>query len=347
MHSILLVVLSSVLSCSKVNVDKQESDIADVPNMVMTQEYNIPIKSGAVTIVTYKGDTLAVTSKPMTILIPKDAVTKSNSSQLNIEYDENLKIDFTRRSYSWQVIAFEDSHKGDYDYNDLILHLKYELKDNIMKIGIHPVALGSTKDIELGYRLFQNGQQIGADKIVSDNCRRDFFNDKSGFINTVSLTKRIPWFIKSKIQTIELAHPELPVYVVWFIRVDKSKDGYREYCVVNQEQQIRILDDNHRPYGIVFNNLLELGKGYNQSGQPDGSVGLGWFAYPLEGRQIDAVYSLFDSWVKGEVENFAKDYYNPQTGETNNFNIDLSFKIYDESDQNKCVYIMSGVNLFK
>lgn len=38
----------------------------------------------------------------------------------------------------FQVICFEDSYEGDYDYNDLVIHVLYQQKGNIFGFGVQP-----------------------------------------------------------------------------------------------------------------------------------------------------------------------------------------------------------------
>ena len=48
--------------------------------------------------------------------------------------------------------AFEDSRKGDYDYNDLIIHVSWSIRENSYTIAVQPIALGSSKKISWDLR---------------------------------------------------------------------------------------------------------------------------------------------------------------------------------------------------
>ena len=64
----------------------------------------------------------------MTIQIPKGMKVSTKGStgdEISIEYevlnDTDAKIAYNK---SWQAIMFEDTRSGDYDYNDLIIHVR-------------------------------------------------------------------------------------------------------------------------------------------------------------------------------------------------------------------------------
>ena len=92
-------------------------------NLVTTQEYVVPVKEGYTTIVTYNGQRLAVTSDPITILIPKEAassITKANDEpKLFVYFEEGVTKIPT--STLWQTIAFEDSKAGDWKARALLI----------------------------------------------------------------------------------------------------------------------------------------------------------------------------------------------------------------------------------
>lgn len=345
-----IAIVALLSSCSKGNNVPSPDPVgnADIENMISTEEFKVPIKDGFTTVITQGMDTLAIASSPITILIPKGSApsSKENSiNQININYTDDVIISKENQTTLWQVIAFEDSKKNDYDYNDLVIHTKAETRNGVLRIGIQPVALGASKKIALGYKIFQKGENITGNKIVCDDCRKALFNNYEGYINTSTINHKFPWFIKSKIQEVKLKYADSPAYIVWFINV-LDEEGPIELCAINQHQDHNILDNNFRPYGIVFSKLLKLGEGYNQKGQPDGSVGLDWFRYPKESISIENSYLHFDKWVKGEVDNFAFNYLHSTDKEKYNITDDNTFKIYYKDDADKSVYVMKNYNLF-
>lgn len=139
------------------------------------ENYTVPIKEGYTTYAMY------VANEPITIKIPKNAIANRSNNEFKIDFGI-IKSNNTYSKY-WQVVMFEDSESMDYDYNDLIIHVRNECqypweKDySLQNISIQPIALGSTKTIKLGCIL---------EYIVSDNVRHDLFNNATGFINTES-----------------------------------------------------------------------------------------------------------------------------------------------------------------
>ena len=242
------------------------------------EDYTVPVKEGYTTYVMYAGDTLAVANEPITIKIPKKATaTRSNSG---------FKVDFgiieNNDTYSkyWQAVMFEDSESMDYDYNDLIIHVRNEClypwgKDySLQNISIQPIALGSTKTIKLGCILSDNSEHI-----VSDNVRRDLFNNTTGFINTESQKEPIrykldKWLVEHKLT--KNARPS----IAWFIEVA----GKRYYAISSE------LD--YRNYDM-----------FNQEAMPYGIVTYSTFTYPEELTSIFKAYPGFNDWLNKGAAN--------------------------------------------
>ena len=92
---------------------------------------------------------------------------------------------------TWQVVAFEDSRKGDYDYNDLIIHVSWSIRENSYTIAVQPIALGSSKKIKLGFEKMDGNISSVDEVIVAEDCRKDLFEGKEGFINTFSGKEKV------------------------------------------------------------------------------------------------------------------------------------------------------------
>lgn len=58
------------------------------------------------------------------------------------------------------MVCFEDSRSGDYDYNDLVIHVKYQWNGTRFGFGVHPIALGSTKEVRLGAVVYKGSTRI-------------------------------------------------------------------------------------------------------------------------------------------------------------------------------------------
>lgn len=313
------VILACLLTaaCVKKNTPGPDDESTRIENLLTTQEFAVTsIPEGMYAQVTdaASGNTIAVLSAPATILLAR-STTPSVSYVKAVDYNENVPIDATQL---WQVIAFEDSRNGDYDYNDLVIHVKYQTNslpgrygenqgDRSLAIGIQPIALGSLKKIALGCDIYQGQKLIKGGIIIADDCREKFFGGASGMINTYSNVQKefcrfdyLPYY-GSNLLYYQSANPD-PLYVNWFIDVD---GGTRLYAVSSQRSN-QMLDPQQRPYGIVFS---ETGYSYYQGNQ---RVGKDWFNYPVESTPIDQVYPKFGAWLKGEcsTESF-KQMYDP------------------------------------
>lgn len=251
-------------------------------NCETSEDFVVPVKEGFSTIVTYGGDTLAVASQPITIKVPKDTKTRgAASSQIKLEY-AILKTTDTYSKF-WQAVMFEDTKTGDYDYNDLVIHVRnwvYYKKDYTTQfIEIQPIALGNQKIIKLGCVLCDHSVHV-----ISDDVRRDLFKGEKGFINTENGKTAIRYALDSALVYNDLPAQALAT-IAWFIEVDGQRyfaiSGdfpYSDYDQFNAEGM---------PYGLV---IFGGNEGKNN----------GTFSYPLEETSIFEAYPDFRGWINGE-----------------------------------------------
>lgn len=289
-------------ACEKNGAEKPSGDRSgvDMENIVSTAEFRVPVTQGKVSVVrSATGGEIARTASPVTILVGKD-------DKPAVEYVDAAPGDENEtRSSLWQVVLFEDSRSGDYDYNDLVIHVKYDVKGDKFGIGIQPIALGSTKKITLGCDLWQNGAYLRQGIIVAEDCRAKFFGGTDKMVNTFGVDPDFcvfdykPYYGSN---LITLKDAGKPVYVNWFIEVD----GGTRFYAVSTVRTTGVLDGNKRPYGLV---LTTTGYSYEQEGQ--GTVGRDWFNYPRESVSIEKVYPNFAKWLTGEYTGTLSSMYDP------------------------------------
>lgn len=118
-----------------------------ITRFVTTTEFKVPVKNEKVTVVMVGEDTIAVAYSEFPILIPKgidpqvsymdvDGIaSQKNLSRANGDTFIN-KVDVgVNKAKLFQVICFEDSRKGDFDYNDLVIHVKYQQRGDIFGLA--------------------------------------------------------------------------------------------------------------------------------------------------------------------------------------------------------------------
>lgn len=233
MKNYVLLVVSSILalcSCSD-NKDVYDSNVANqianlnaIPNVniaevssfKMTQKYNVPVQAGKVTVITKGNDTLAITDHAITINIPKTAsvvnqvssnaktrgasVEDTDIDKIVVQYkDINSLTGFvpgTAKTNQETIMMFEDSPVNcDYDYNDVVLLVKYQTTtdgngQNIVNIAVKPLAYGAKYNIKFGFDY--KGDSTTTDKtivapsstgiVLSNNVKKDFFDNRE--VNT-------------------------------------------------------------------------------------------------------------------------------------------------------------------
>jgi hypothetical protein len=319
----ILIALSAVILFAAC-VDKDEvATIGDaqrvnLTNAITTKDYSISTKPGMFTIVyTADGMLIAIDSVSQPITVPKGVEIKTAYAQanqvnevlnsLNINQtngNENNSFDGTGTYQLWQTIAFEDMLVGDNDYNDLVIHCKYQMKNKQLRIGIHPVALGGSLRIALGCDIYK-GTTFVKEVMIADNCRRDLFDNQQGFLNTQTFnfkTEETDGHKMTKVVKYVFSNDEFSnsgaVTVNWFILVYDASGT----TVVNRFNALstryidnNMLDANSSPYGII---TTYTGKHDSDYGLSNGNTGHDWFNYPLEKEKIYNAYTSWSNWLK-------------------------------------------------
>ena len=306
-----LVAILALTGCVKNNSSKTfTSD--DVAPFISTEEYKVPVKAGYYAVVTCCGDTLAVTGAVLqdstaVIWIPKSKVnnvtTKTSSSEgqvvstvktKDVTDSDGVVISYypiTASTYGgravnryqlWQSIGFEDSKDIDYDYNDLVIHILTRVHNGQLHVGIHPIAYGAQKTIELGFTVYKNGAEV-INQVVSSNCRADLFEGVTGtggYINTKDYDHQYTdWY---KIYTVPGSYGDLSgVEFVWWII--PSDTGEPIYAVNEKTAPSTLLNSSGMPYGVVCSYMSD---GYDDGRNKGTKVGYNWFFYPKEGVSI-------------------------------------------------------------
>lgn len=295
--ALLALILLITTSCiDKVDYSEKMKEL--VLNCETFEDFKVPISEGKVTIVYIGSDTLAITSRPMTIKVPKNrnsVITRSGNENFGFKFidEENENYEtLKKRTYSayWQAVMFEDTRSGDYDYNDLVIHIKNSINTPwgtnkaLQTIELQPIALGSSKNIGLGCVLSDYSEHI-----ISNNVRKDLFKDNNGFINTLDENEPIRFKLeKTSIINYELEFNNDKTYwIAWFIEVD----GIRQYAISGDyefKDYSNTISKDLLPYGLVI------------------ADDNGTFNYPKEKISVFDTYPTFKEWVYNSNANIGK-----------------------------------------
>ena len=200
---------SSCLKLQRPDNSEKEAEIAQaMEKFVLTESVTVEVPEGKLAVVTLKGTTDTIAILPMTASIMVPSASAFAEAETKAKGDPSINVSIINPtggmnpghayhagfSDSYFTLAFEDSFKGDYDYNDLVLEIRldnrkiegkkapYTLEDFIGRLHIKPIACGSRNKIGFGIRIGKNGEDI----LLTDDVRRDYFDGAEGFINTAS-----------------------------------------------------------------------------------------------------------------------------------------------------------------
>lgn len=302
----LALLLCLPVSCIKEENLYQEPNV-DLANLASTEILNVEVPSGKIAVVKFYEDTLGVCSYSQELLVPKESKSLTRASfeeGITIEYlDKYGHNELEDKSQIFQVIAFEDSKKGDYDYNDLIVHAKITKHGNngSITVQVHPIALGATKDFGLGLTI-QTSDGTTIDNLLFSNCRQELFSNLQGFINTVDDNNIIKFeqTYKKNIKQNSDNKKNSITAIDWYLFVGSEK----LYAV---SDNYKCLDNKFRPYGLIFTNIRkDLFKyGYD-------NCGYDWWQYPKENVSIDEIYPFTQMFLEGSYSDFYA-FGNPQS----------------------------------
>lgn len=283
----------------------------DIDHFQTAETFDVPVKAGSVTIVKADGVTIAEADSPLTIWVPRMNRTRAEEG-VSVEY---VPVDeypgFTgNKAQMFQVICFEDSYEGDYDYNDLVIHVLYQQKGNIFGFGVQPIALGSAKSIQLGCTVYKGATKVFDGLITPEgkDCREQYFKSIEGFINVnnrneIDFTE--PNYLASTCRNWDLskiAGTGAP-RVEWFIEAGGKRIYALSTAYLNQS-----FDKSGLPLGLV---ITTTGTVYTENGY---ECGFDWFNYPHESVHIRNVYPQVWEWLSSDkAYSFSEFYdgYNP------------------------------------
>ena len=267
----------------------------DIDHYQTAGTYDVPVKEGCITVVKAYGVTLAEAESPMTIWVPRMTLTRSDEGLTTTFVPRDEYPNFAgNKSQLFQVVCFEDSRRGDYDYNDLVIHVLYQTRQNIFGFGVQPVALGSTKSIKLGCVVYKGGKRIFKGLITPEgaDCRSQYFKSMEGTLNTYDKANiKVGEYLGSTIRNWDVSKIEGDgvMRVEWYIEVDNGVELYALSTAYLNDS----FDKDKLPYGLVITatgtEYVDENGGY--------LCGFDWFNYPRESVHIKEVYPELWNWL--------------------------------------------------
>lgn len=284
----LLLTAVAAFACASCVVDKSAGPANDktvqIGNIEAYVDYQVPVKSGSATIVTLDEDTLAVTRTTATIPVPRYAV---RSGVLKTTYsDDPIYENFSASQY-WHYIAFEDSRKADYDYNDLVIHCRVRTSNGGFgenhqmlhkhEVSVQPVALGGTRKLKLGilYKESEASDRV-LEKILCEDIRAGLFDGNPTFPINTNPSKEIRQVSSELTPLFTLTNYDLAFKVVWFIETGSDR-FYAATTNLGADQTYEMISPDGLPYGISLTQKWD---------------------YPIEKCSIREVYPGFDEWLR-------------------------------------------------
>ena len=271
-----------LISCIEIGSLQKKIDLS---NIDLTKTLDIKPPKDGVAIVTSDLDTIAITAVAQTVVVNKFAPVKIEYRSAE-EFPDYKNGGISRYN---QTLAFEDTKKGDQDYNDLIVYVNQENgrkgKEHKIKLKITPIALGSTIPIAFGFDDYD-----GDEYTIANDCRKELFKSDKGFINTVK-NGDIKSYKTIHTKTYQMKSTDWKYTKLNFwIKASGNKLYIATASHSEEEIDYSLMVGNHnKPYGLSI---------------PD------FFEYPAETKSIYNTYPDFDKWIKGDLNDFRNTGYN-------------------------------------
>ena len=265
-----------LISCIEIGSLQKKIDLS---NIDLTKTLNIKPPKDGVAIVTSDLDTIAITAVAQTVVVNKFAPVKIEYRSVE-EFPDYKNGGISRYN---QTLAFEDTKKGDQDYNDLIVYVNQENgwngKGYKIKLKVTPIALGSTIPIAFGFDDYD-----GDEYTIADDCRKELFKSNKGFINTVK---------NGDIKSYKTIHTK-----TYQMKSTDWKYTKLNFWIKASGNKLYIATASHSEEEIDYNSMVGThNKPYGLS-IPD------FFEYPAETKSIYNTYPDFDKWIKGDLNDF-------------------------------------------
>lgn len=271
-----------LISCIEIGSLKKKIDLS---NIDLTKTLDIKPPKDGIAIVTSDLDTIAITAVAQTVVVNKFVPVKIEYRSVE-EFPDYKNGGISRYN---QTLAFEDTKKGDQDYNDLIVYVNQENgwngKRYKIKLKITPIALGSTIPIAFGFDDYD-----GDEYTIANDCRKELFKSDKGFINTVK-NGDIKSYKTIHTKTYQMKSTDWKYTKLNFwIKASGNKLYITTASHSKEEIDYSLMVGTHnKPYGLSI---------------PD------FFEYPAETKSIYNTYPDFDKWIKGDLNDFRNTGYN-------------------------------------
>jgi hypothetical protein len=271
-----------LISCIEIGSLRKKIDLS---NIDLTKTLDIKPPNDGVAIVTSDLDTIAITAVAQTVVVNKFAPVKIEYRSAE-EFPDYKNGGISRYN---QTLAFEDTKKGDQDYNDLIVYVNQENgwdgKGYKIKLKVTPIALGSTIPIAFGFDDYD-----GDEYTIANDCRKELFKSDKGFINTVK---------NGNIKSYKTIHTK-----TYQMKSTDWKYTKLNFWIKASGNKLYIATASHSEEEIDYNSMIGThNKPYGLS-IPD------FFEYPAETKSIYNTYPDFDKWIKGDLNDFRNTGYN-------------------------------------
>lgn len=276
-----------------------EGVIPDVPleNYKMTTDFDVPVKDGYKTIVTYDGEVIFEGNYPATIQVPKFSTNLTRSTGLDWHFEVYDSSDYDLKKYITGILMFEDIVDGDNDYNDFVCYVDIKIHSEMTSQGeltrIHipnfkvtTHAMGNLLPLKFGIEIINKatGEYID-DIIYFEDIRKECYDGIVGFINTVEDGVKVKNKKHENWPAKDYRDGKLPLP-----KMDINNLAINFYIVVNgakhytADSDKKLATSNNTPYGLFIPNKKN-------------------FKYPKETISIFKAYPNFGDWLKGGASN--------------------------------------------
>lgn len=290
--ALIAVMMTACVENEKDLFDGEKLEIPSVPleNFRFTEDFEVPVNDGEITVVTFNGEVIYEGNVATTIQVPK-TLANTRAGGLAWHFKPNLTPGKWSYVQSMEgVVMFEDLDDDDFDYNDFVTRVKFQLvvdantthatRVQIGNLESYPKAMGATLPLTFGFEIVRTDtDELLHDITIYQDVREKAFDGEEGFINTVIEQKHTKMYNRnsSVANGASVAPAGLRVEDLAYNFYIKTKNGRKRYTADSQKA---VPTNNGQPFGLFIPTVTS-------------------FDYPIERIPIYAAYPNFIKWLSG------------------------------------------------
>lgn len=276
----------------------------------------------------------SVSSNPHSAIDTQSIITPEESSTLDSDGDGVLDsydpypmdsritgVEYYPSKNSYGTLAFEDlwPHMGDYDFNDLVVDIRFEENinsdGNIVSIKGFFLIQGILASMNNGFAVELGVESSRVESVTGGEFSRGYILRAANGVENRQRKAVIGVFENANQHYVNNVGTEIEVHIIFnspVLRVNLGYPPYNPFLISNGERGREVHLPGHSPTDLAhqpyFNSADDSssfinGDSYKTDTEHPWALNLPVsFKYPIDDKAINKTYNYFDNWVETRGE---------------------------------------------